>query len=776
MNKLEAFLEQKRILNTYQGVDVPLDDIEQMLFPFQRDVVRWLCAKGRAAAFLDTGLGKTLVQLEWARLIGQNTLILAPLSVARQTVGIGRMMGIDVQYVRSQEEVTQRIAITNYELLDNFNEWEFDAVVLDESSILKAFDGETRRKLIDKFQHTKYKLACTATPSPNDQSELGNHAEFLGIATLNEMLAMFFVHANRVEYLDAGDGRQVSRKKAGNQGQEWRLKNHAREKFFEWMASWSISLRKPSDLGYSDEGYELPDLKIIPHFVPVNYKPAGQLFFTGLHGMSDRHKVRKDTIARRLDIALSILAASSPRDQWIIWCGLQEEADMLEKHLPGAVQVKGADTPEYKAKAFEDFQDRKYKILITKPRIAGFGMNFQNAHKMMFFGLNDSWEQYYQCVRRMYRFGQKHAVHVHIVVSEAEREIFDNVMDKESVALNTSDELIKHVRKYEKEQLDMNKQKAKIDKFTLKHTVNEGALFTAVLGDSCEEMQKMTESSVDLSVYSPPFADLYTYSPSERDLGNSKNWSEFFEHYSFIIRELLRVTKEGRLTCVHVADIPAMSIKDGYIGMRDFPGAVISAYEAEGWVFVGRAIVAKNPQAQAIRTKAKALLFATLKRDSSDSRPAILDQILIFKKPGDNAVPVMPIENGEMDQETWIDWAGGIWTGIQESDTLQYTTARAAEDEKHICPLQLGTIERCIKLYSNPGELVFSPFMGIGSEVYQAIRFGRRGLGIELKESYYKIAVKNLSRAENQRKSTDLFMYSDKQPRANVKKKAGKNG
>ena len=300
-----------------------------------------------------------------------------------------------------------------------------------------------------------------------------------------------------------------------------------------------------------------------------------------------------------------------------------------------------------------------------------------------------------------------------------------------------------------------------IDKFDYKERIVRGEKYTAMLGDSCQRLKEIDENSVHLSVYSPPFADLYTYSASQMDLGNSRNWSEFFAHYAFIIRELLRVTKPGRLTCVHTSDIPAMGIKDGYIGMRDFPGAVITAYEKEGWVFVGRAIVGKNPQAQAIRTKAQALLFATLKKDSSDSRPAILDQILIFKKDGDNETPIRPVENGEMNNETWIDWASGIWLGIHESDTLQYTTARAADDEKHICPLQLGTIERCIKLYSNPGETVLTPFMGIGSEAYQAIRFGRKAIGIELKESYFKIAAQNLADAEMKYKSMDLFLYAE---------------
>ena len=285
----------------------------------------------------------------------------------------------------------------------------------------------------------------------------------------------------------------------------------------------------------------------------------------------------------------------------------------------------------------------------------------------------------------------------------------------------------------------------------------KGDQWTAMRGDSCQRLGELADGSVDLSVYSPPFADLYTYSNSELDLGNSRDYDQFFAHYAFMIREILRVTKPGRMTCVHVADLPAMQSRDGYIGIKDFPGDVVKAYEKEGWIFFGRAIVAKNPQAQAIRTKAKALLFVQLRKDSSDSRPAILDHILIFKRPGENAVPVRPVDSGEMNNETWIDWAGGIWTGINESDTLQYQSGRDADDEKHICPLQLGTIERCIKLYSNRGETVLTPFMGIGSEAYQAVKFGRRAIGIELKQSYFAMAVRNLRSIEVNQNIPTLF-------------------
>jgi DNA modification methylase len=322
-------------------------------------------------------------------------------------------------------------------------------------------------------------------------------------------------------------------------------------------------------------------------------------------------------------------------------------------------------------------------------------------------------------------------------------------------------ELINHVKDYEKRELEMKAIEEKKKEYSVKEV--KGNLFTAYNGDSCDVLQTLEDESIHLSVYSPPFADLYTYSASERDLGNSKNWDEFFEHYSFIIRELLRITKPGRLTCVHTADVPAMIGRDGYMGMKDFPGHVISAYEKEGWIYWGYAVVGKNPQAQAIRTKAHALLFATLRKDSAKSRPAILDRVLFFLKPGENETPVKPVESGEMNNETWIDWAGGIWTGISESDTLQYTTARDVEDEKHVAPLQLGTIERCIKLYSNKGETVLDPFGGIGSTAYQAIRFGRKTITIELKESYYRILTKNLKDAEQKYKSIDLFTYAKEQ-------------
>jgi len=266
------------------------------------------------------------------------------------------------------------------------------------------------------------------------------------------------------------------------------------------------------------------------------------------------------------------------------------------------------------------------------------------------------------------------------------------------------------------------------------------ALYNA---DSTDVLQALPADSIHLSVYSPPFESLYTYSPTERDLGNSTG-EQFWQHFGFILREVLRVTMPGRNTCVHVADIPAMLVRDGYIGLKDFPGDTIRAYEAAGWIYHGRVCVQKDPQAQAIRTHSKSLLFNQLHKDASWSRPALADYILVFRKPGDNPVPIIP----DLTNDEWIAWAHPLWLGIRESDTLQFRAARDDEDERHICPLQLGTIERCVRLWSNAGETVLSPFAGIGSEGHVAIRKGRKFIGVELKPSYFRVGAGNLRTAE----------------------------
>jgi DNA modification methylase len=742
MDKYQEFISTKRHKVIDSGIAVDRSLIHPMLFEWQKDIVLWACRKGSCAVFLDTGLGKTFIQLEWARLMGGNTLIIAPLSVARQTVREAKKIGLDIQYVRGQSEITGIISITNYEMAGEFDYTKFGAVVLDESSILKSIGGKTRQKLTELCSDVKYRLCCTATPAPNDYIELGNHTEFLGICKQSEMLAMFFVNANK-EHTIVFENVAYRRKGSNKNGTEWRLKHHAEQPFFKWLSSWAITMTKPSDLGYDDNGFILPELTVTPVYVHSEYKPSDQLFFTHLRGIGDRAQVRKSTLDGKLEKLNEIV--SSDNGQWIVWCGLDSESKEASS-LPDAVEVEGSDTLEYKVDSLEQFQDGKIRVLVTKPKIAGFGMNFQNAHNMVFLGINDSWETFYQCIRREWRYGQTQPVNVYIIMHDAEAEIYQNILRKDAMAKRLKVKLIEQIQVYEKEELGI-KMDLKVDykEDTVKH---DG--WVAMLGDSCRRLKEIPDNSID-------FADLFTYSSSDYDLGNSNGWNEFFAHYSYIIREVLRVTKPGRLTCVHTSDIPAMMTRDGYMGMRDFPGEVIRAYEKEGWVFTGRAFVQKNPQAQAIRVKAKGLAFGQLRRDSADSRPALIDQILIIKKPGENAVPVKPVDNGELDNETWIEWANGIWLGISETETLQFGGARGADDEKHICPLQLGTIERCIKLYSNPGEMVLTPFGGIGSEAYMALKLGRKATLIELKPEYFNVAVSNMRKAETLAKSTDMF-------------------
>ncbi len=933
----QEFLETKQYKHQSFGKDCNVDDIHPMLFDFQKDITAWAVRKGCAALFLDTGLGKTYCQLEWIRNISDSkSLIVAPLSVSRQTVNMAKDIDLNVLYVRSQNEVKEDgIYITNYEMIDHFDPSFFDAVVLDESSILKAMAGKTRKKLIDMFCDIPHKLACTATPSPNDQIELGNHAEFLNVCKTNEMLAMFFIHANK-QHEDIIYGIKKRKKMPGKQGQEWRLKNHAKKSFYRWMSSWAISMKKPSDLGYDDKGFDLPALNIEPRFVTVDVTTEGSLFFMGLKGVGNRAQVRKSTLDARLEKTMSIILDSRycfgvnlqnhvdektksrvqqgllsrklgegkntlpelvsceqgqyrqgseenippeilhgkqreiqkdsrstrnskskkereicvgcrtsrkdksssqeistiksesqekatiekvqynikrvqsnvgiskspmpdlwdagqreqntfsdcrPRSsngesegnplhemqsrfravygqsdisnecchipQWVVWCGLDQEQKALEKSFQSErisfSSIYGKLSPEEKQDRLEEWLEGKTSILLTKSRICGFGLNLEVSHNMLFFGMNDSFEQYYQCIRREYRYGQTHPVNVYIILSTLEQEILINVQRKERMAENLHNELIVEVREYERSELRGDKMVIE----SIESNIVEGQNFKVINGDSCVELPNIPGNSIDLSVYSPPFADLYTYTSLPNDLGNSRGWDEFFDHYSFIIKEVLRVTKTGRISCVHTSDIPAMDIKDGYIGIRDFPGRVIAAHEKGGWIFHGRAIVTKNPQAQAIRTHSKGLLFAQLRKDSTDSRPCLLDHILIFKKEGQSEEKVSPVNNGEIDNERWIDWAGGIWTDIRESDVLKYQYARKGDDEKHICPLQLGTIERCIKLYSNPGDTILTPFLGIGSEAYQALKFGRKAIGIELKKTYFDIAVQNLNGIEN---------------------------
>lgn len=714
-----TFLAQKTKRPDPQGLSGPINDPSPILFPFQSKLVEWAVRKGRVALFCDTGLGKTFMQLEWARCMGERTLILAPLAVAQQTITEGAKLGIDIHYARAQEDAGKGITITNYEMLHAFDPSEFGAVVLDESSILKSFDGKTRTRLIEAFSETPYRLCCTATPAPNDLEEFGNHAEFLGVGTRRDMLATYFVHK------DTG----------------WHIKGHAVEAFYEWLATWAMMVKLPSDIGFDDAGFKLPSLSVKLDTIPTNGHQSaqshGMLFPHGLHGIRGRASVRKETLHDKVKQAAETINADY--SQWLVWCGLNEEANQLSRLIPESHNIQGSDSPESKAAAIQSFIRGDTRVLITKTRIAGFGLNFQHCHRMMFVGLSDSYEQYYQAIRRCWRFGQDHPVDVRVVLSEAEMPILENVLRKEGQMQEASTRMITSMAGYERAELDGLAKSST----SVVDDEKEGEGWRLMLGDCVPRLAELGDASIDFSVFSPPFLSLYSYTESVSDFGNSRSDAEFFAQFTFFLAQMYRVMKPGRIIACHVAQVPTTLVNNGVIGLTDFRGATITAYRDAGFIHHGEVVIDKDPQAQAIRTHSKGLLFAQLHKDSSWSRPALPDYILLFRKPGENVVPIHP----EITNDQWIEWARPIWYGIRESDTLNVAEARSEKDEKHIAPLQLGTIERCISLWSNPGETVLSPFAGIGSEGYQAILLGRQFIGLELKPEYYAVACRNLERA-----------------------------
>lgn len=927
MNYTE-FLNSKKDKQQPCGVEIQMSDINPMLFDFQKVIVRWALKRGKAAIWADCGLGKSFMQLEWASHIPGNVFIIAPLSVGHQTVREGEKLGIKLSYKRHQDEIEDRITITNYEMVDHFDQNYFNAVILDESSILKSFDAKYRTKIINQFGNTPYKLACTATPSPNDFVELGNHAEFLNICSYVEMLSTYFVH----------DGGETS---------NWRLKGHAKKDFWKWVSSWAIMLRKPSDLGFSDKGFDLPNLKYIHKTVKSKNKQR-TLFPLPAITLKERLMARKDSIEDRVKLSADII--NNSKDTWIVWCNLNEESYQIAKAIKNAIEVKGSDKYEYKEMAIQWFLNEKCicneplfhaklatwpndqkvigrniitnienndlpnqlpsrknilnggenicenmqgithqnlekrqsseqnttkkdvknmqktknceqdivhmhangnnpilknvlhsdskdlvllltnterylpnkmeaapyvgqkivrtneqtdsmlttatgqdvsedcfvhhatsdwgslqtipisskkppcicgynssqcKILISKSTIFGFGLNLQHCNNILFLGLNDSFEQMYQAIRRCWRFGQKKEVNCYIVTSDREQLVVDNIRRKERDFEIMMNEMRNNMESYCKESI----QEAKKETDSYITDYREGRTWQMYRGDCCEVIKEIPSDSIHYSIFSPPFASLYTYSNSERDMGNSKDYNQFFTHFQFLVKELYRVIMPGRLLSFHCMNIPTLKSRQGFIGIQDFRGDLIRLFQNSGFIYHSEVVIWKDPVIAMQRTKALGLLHKQLKKDSCMSRQGIPDYLVTMRKPGDNPEPVTHTDKS-FPVGVWQNYASPVWMDINASDTLQYISAREHEDERHICPLQLEVIRRSLRLWTNECDVVLSPFAGIGSEGYCSLEIRRKFIGIELKTSYYDQACKNLKNAENKASSNQLFDVS----------------
>ncbi len=723
----EEFLKSKQKTHIESGFSVDESSMNVNLFDFQKFIVKRALKAGKYAIFADCGLGKTLMQIEWAKQVsnytGKPVLILAPLAVASQTIQEGLKFSIEVNRINKG-----MIQITNYEQIENIDISQYSGIVLDESSILKNYTGKYKNLIIELFKTTPYKLACTATPSPNDLNEIGNHSEFLDILDSQDMRSKWFVR-------DEGMN-------------NYRLKGHAKKDFYGWISSWATMITNPCDLGFDGSKYKLPELEIIEHEIVTKEKDNGLLFNIGTVNATDFNQELKRTESDRLDKVIELCKAK--KGQILIWVKQNREAEYLVKRLEDAKDVNGSDSPEKKEGLLLGFANNEFRILITKAKIAQFGMNFQNCNIQIFPSLDFSFEAYYQQVRRSYRFGQKNKVEIHLIKTDTMENVGKKIQQKERQFLEMQQEMNKNIN---------DKKYGLLSEYQRNEFKNEDVLL--IKGDSCIEIKTIPDNSVDLIIFSPPFSSLFTYSNYIHDMGNNENHAEFFKQYAFLLKDLYRILKPGRLMCCHTKDLGVYKNSSGYTGMYDFTGEHTKAVLDEQFKLHSKITIWCDPVLEMQRTKTQRLLYKTVTSDSTKTGIGMAEYITIFKKwDGSDESEWEPVQNltkNNFPLDTWQRWASPVWMDIKRTDVLNNKEGTDMGDEKHIAPLQLDVIHRLVNLYSNEGEVVFTPFLGIGSEIYKAVQNNRKGIGIELKDSYFDVACKNVTNALSKKLQTTLF-------------------
>jgi hypothetical protein len=718
------------------------------LLPFQRDLVTWALAQGRAAIFAERGLGKTLQQLAWAQAVAEETgrpaLILTPLAVTAQTLAEAKRFGIAAAITRDGRLPDSPVIITNYDRLEQLDASVFGGVALDESSILKSFMGRTKRELVDRFKDTLYRLALTATPSPNDIVELGNHAEFLGIMHPSQMLTRWFANDT-------------------TSSQTFRLKKHGEPEFYAWLSGWARALRLPSNLNpqYSDDGYLRPAPEYVSHTVQTDHSRAaedeGSLFRQVSASATSLHKELRGTLSERARLVADLVTGESDR-AWIVWAHTNEEADAIRKLVPEAREVRGNMTADQKEAGLDSFSDGSTRVLITKASIAGWGMNWQHCQRQAFASLNYSFEELYQAVGRSDRYGQTEQVQVHLVTTDTHGNVLNAIHRKQSEHLAMQDRLIAATRTAAGVR---STHHLTIGEAHMNTVSGEG--WTLHHGDTCEVTPSRPANTDGFQIFSPPFSNLYSYSPSLRDMGNTEDDSEFFQHFSYLIPQLRRTLIPGRLCAVHVKNLPIYKSKQGYSGVRDFRGDVIRAFteapvgeDGAIWSYHSEICIWTDPVREMQRTKRQGLLYSQLRRDSSLTSVGMPEYLLLFRKwtPECDAPEPVTHTTEDLPLDLWQRYASPVWFDIQRTDVLNARIASTDEDEKHLAPLQLDVIRRAVHLWSNPGDLVYTPFLGVGSEAYVSVQMGRRAEGTELKREYFDWAVKNVRQASDQAASS----------------------
>jgi len=722
----KEFIKNK--VKTFKQSGFEPKNLNSNLFDFQKHIVKKACNAGKYAIFADCGLGKTLMQLEWASQVYNHTkkpvLILAPLAVSAQTINEGVKFGIKV----SKYDGVSPIQITNYEQIENIDLSFFDSIVLDESSILKNFTGKLKNKIIDSFENYSYKLACTATPAPNDLNEIGNHAEFLNVMDSADMRMRWFVR-------DEGMN-------------NYRLKGHADSDFYGWISTWSTVLRTPSDIGFNSKGYELPALNILEKTIETKARSNGKLFNdNAVNATNFNQELRLTKIERMSEVAEIV---NNSKENFIIWIKQNEEADYLKKLIPEAVEVRGSDKQEIKEQRLLDFANNKTRVLITKTKIAQFGMNFQNCNNQIFASLDFSFESLYQAVRRSYRFGQENEVNIYIITTDTMTNVINTIHNKQ----NMFNEMMSKITKY------VNNADYKL-KMDYEMRIFETDRVKLVNAD-CVDFSKTIESeSIDLSVFSPPFSTLFTYSDNIHDMGNCESDDEFFAQNEYLLKELYRIMKNSRLVCIHSKDLARYKNSSGYTGLYDFTGLYHKAMESAGFKYHSKITIWTDPVLEMQRTKTQRLLYKQVTKDSTYSGVGLPEYVTIFRKwEGEESEwnPVTNKNKSNFDLDTWQKWASPVWFDIKRTDVLNnYKAAKDPKDEKHIAPLQLEVIKRLVAMWSNPDELVYTPFAGIGSELFESLKLGRRAIGSELKPEYFDTAVNNIKSVLESEKQKVLF-------------------
>lgn len=735
------------ILPTWGGADVETSVAVTAHAPhlheYQKFATTFAVARQRAALFLECGLGKTSIAFAWIEHVrdGRPAMICAPLAALHEFENERAKFfpGAPVRLVETADVEAWLAApdgvalVTHHAFVRDRDLSGVAAFVLDESSILKSGDGAIAQSLVRSCRPVPYRLALSATPAPNDPTEYATHATWLGYMRSDaEFRARFFVR----------DGR------------EWRVKGHAKAALPKWLARFALWMSDPAAYGMPCAA--LPDEDYTLRYVDLSsvgdVDVERDLFGTpaGALDMSTRAKLRSSLYdaPERMDAIADLIDGPT-----IAWATRNAHADAIEAHLRGrgvrVAQIAGTTPDAERVAHVRAFQAGELDVLVSKPSVIGHGVNLQAARRMIFAGYDESYEAFHQAVRRAHRQGRSGRLDVYVLTTPEEVGVVRTLEVKaERWKEDAARQEAEFVRALESD-LNAYRTGQRMETYTdvperLEPVETEH--YRLIHGDSIEVMGEMEPGSVDMAVFSPPFASLFTYSSETADMGNCSDTgdAEFGLHFQHFADALIRVMRPGRVVALHLAQLVAFRARHGRKGIRDFRGAVIQAMEGAGFLYYGEFVIPKNPQAAAIRTKSERLQFSQFKRDSLESSPALNDYMLEFRKPGKQRVPV----DNDVSNEEWIQWASGVWHDIRETDVLGYHAARGENDEKHICPLQLTVIERCIRLWTNPGEVVLSPFAGIGSEVYTAIRQRRIGVGIELKAEYFTQAVDNCRRAE----------------------------